>query len=56
MFGSLSSVELGRVAKYGMREKRVIRKWRLDMFDDEDLKRTYQDALKSESQWVGRVC
>ena len=34
-------MELGRVAKCSTREKRVIRKWRLDRFDDEEVKRRY---------------
>ena len=41
-------MELGRVAKCSRREKRAIRKWRLDRFDDEEVKRRYQNALKSE--------
>ena len=41
-------MELGRVAKCSTREKRVIRKWRLDRFDDAEVKRRYQSALKSE--------
>ena len=40
-------MELGRVAKCSRREKRVIRKWQLDRFDDEEVKRRYQNALKS---------
>ena len=40
-------MELGRVAKCSRREKRVIRKWRLDRFDDEEVKCRYQNALKS---------
>ena len=41
-------MELGRVAKCGKREKRIIRKWWLDRFDDEEVKRRYHNALKSE--------
>ena len=49
-------MQLGRVAKGSTREKRVIRKWQLDRFDDEEVKRRYQNALKSEvSGFVGCV-
>ena len=41
-------MELGKVAKCVMREKRVNRNWQLDKFDDEEVKRRYQNALKSE--------
>ena len=41
-------MELDRVAKCSTREKRVIRKWRLDRFDDEEVKCRCQNALKSE--------
>ena len=41
-------MELGRVTKCGKREKRVIRKLRLHRFDDEEVKRRYYNALKSE--------
>ena len=45
-------MELGRLAKCSTREKGVIRKWRLDRFDDEEVKRRYQNAL---SQWICRM-
>ena len=40
-------MELGRVAKCSTRDRHVIRKWRLDRFDDEEVNRRYQNALKS---------
>ena len=49
MFGSISGMDgSGRVANCGTRERCVIRKWRLDGFDDEEVKRRYENALRSE--------
>ena len=38
-------MELGRTAKKG---KRVIRRWRLDRFGDDEVKLRYQNGLRAE--------
>ena len=43
-------MELGRTAKNFKKEKRVIRKWRLERFDEDEVKLRYQNALKAEVQ------
>ena len=39
---------LGRTAKNFKKEKRVIRRWRLERFDEDEVKLRYQNALKAE--------
>ena len=41
-------MELGRTAKNFKKEKRVIRRWRLERFDEDEVKLRYQNALKAE--------
>ena len=41
-------MELGRIANRSKKEKRVIRRWRLDRFTNEEVKVRYQEALKAE--------
>ena len=41
-------MELGRATQSAKREKRVIRKWRLERFDDAEVKHRYCSALKDE--------
>ena len=40
--------ELGRTAKNFKKEKRVIKMWRLERFDEDEVKLRYQNALKAE--------
>ena len=40
--------EIGRVTKRGKKVKRVLRRWRLERFDDVKVKVTYQKALQDE--------
>ena len=41
-------MELGVVAKCKKRSKRVIRRWRLDRFQNDEIKHHYQSALRAE--------
>ena len=41
-------MELGRTAKNFKKEKRVIRRCRLERFDEDEVKLRYQNALKAE--------
>ena len=41
-------MEIGRVTKRGKKVKRVLRRWRLERFDDADVRVTYQKALQAE--------
>ena len=41
-------MEMGRVTKRGKKVKRVLRRWRLERFDDVKVKVTYQKALQDE--------
>ena len=41
-------MEIGRVTKRGKTVKRVLRRWRLERFDDVKVKVTYQKALQDE--------
>ena len=41
-------MELGRTAKNFKKEKRVIRRWRLERFDEDEVRLRYQNALKAE--------
>ena len=41
-------MELGRTAKNFKKEKRVIGRWRLERFDEDEVKLRYQNALKVE--------
>ena len=41
-------MELGRTAKNFKKEQRVIRRWRLERFDEDEVKLRYQNALKAE--------
>ena len=41
-------VELGRAAKNSKKGKRVIRRWRLDRFGDDEVKLRYQSGLRAE--------
>ena len=41
-------MELGRATKSSKKRKRVIRRWRLDRFGDDEVKLSYQNALRAE--------
>ena len=41
-------MELGRLTNRSSKEKRVIKRWRLDRFTNEEVKVRYQEALKAE--------
>ena len=41
-------MELGRASKTSKKRKRVIRRWRLDRFGDDEVKLSYQSALMAE--------
>ena len=41
-------MELGRAAKNFKKGKRVIRRWRLDIFGDDEVKLRYQNGLRAE--------
>ena len=41
-------LELGRVTKCCKKQKRTIRKWRVDRFSDEGVRAKYSEALKAE--------
>ena len=41
-------VELVRAAKNSKKGKRVIRRWRLDRFGDDEVKLRYQNGLRAE--------
>ena len=41
-------LELGLVGKHKHKSKRVVRRWRLDRFEDDEVKVRYQDALLAE--------
>ena len=41
-------VELGREAKNSKKGKRVIRRWRLDRFGDDEVKLRYENGLRAE--------
>ena len=41
-------MELGRASKTSKKRKRVIRRWRLDRFGDDEVKLSYQNALMDE--------
>ena len=41
-------VVLGRAAKNSKKRKRVIRRWRLDRFGDDEVKLKYQNGLMAE--------
>ena len=41
-------LELGRTTKCIKKGKRVIRRWRLDRFVDDEVKAKYRDALRAE--------
>ena len=43
-------MELGRIANRSRKEKRVIKRWRLDTcrFTNEEVKVRYQEALRAE--------
>ena len=41
-------VELGRAAKNSKKGKRVIRRWRLDRFGDDEVKLRYQNGLRAQ--------
>ena len=42
-------MELGRASKTSKNRKRVIRRWRLDRFGDDEVKLSYQNALMAEA-------
>ena len=48
-------MELGRASKTSKKRKRVIRRWRLDRFGDDELKLSYQNALRAEMHYSQRV-
>ena len=41
-------MELGRATKTSKKRKSVIRRWRLDRFGDDEVKLSYQNALRAE--------
>ena len=41
-------MELGRATKTSKKRKRVIRRWRLDRFGNDEVKLSYQNALRAE--------
>ena len=41
-------IELGRASRTSKKRKRVIRRWRLDRFGDDEVKLSYQNALMAE--------
>ena len=41
-------MELGRLTNRSRKEKRVIKRWRLDRLTNEEVKVSYQEALKAE--------
>ena len=41
-------MELGRATKTSKKRKRVIRRWRLDRFGEDEVKLSYQNALRAE--------
>ena len=41
-------MEIGTVTKRGKKVKRVLRRWRLERFDDVKVRVTYQKALQAE--------
>ena len=41
-------MELGRASKTSKKRKRVIKRWRLDRFGDDEVKLSYQNALMAE--------
>ena len=41
-------MELGRASKASKKRTRVIRRWRLDRFEDDEVKLSYQNALMAE--------
>ena len=41
-------LELGRITKCCTKQKRTIRKWRVDRFSDEGVRAKYSEALKAE--------
>ena len=54
----LEWMELGLASKTSKKRKRVIRRWRLDRFGDDEVKLSYQNALMAKcmnSQRVLRV-
>ena len=50
----LAWVELGRAAKNSKKGKRVIRRWRLDRFGDDEVKLRYQNGLRAGSARILR--
>ncbi len=47
-------MELGRTVKTTKQQKRVIKKWRIEWFQDEEVRQKYQEALRCRSIWVSR--
>ena len=49
-------MELGRTVKTTKQQKRVIKKWRIERFQDEEVRQKYQEALNVEVDgFQGRV-
>ena len=49
-------MELGRTVKTPKEQKRVIKKWRIERFQDEEGRQKYQEALSGEVDgFQGRV-
>ena len=49
-------MELGRTVKTTKQQKRVIKKWWIEWFQDEEVRQTYQEALSVEVDgFQGRV-
>ena len=50
-------MELGRTVKTTEQQKRVIKKWHIEWFQDEEVRQKYQEALSVEVDgFQGRVC
>ena len=48
--------ELGRTVKTSKQQKRVIKKWRIEQFQDEEVRQKYQEALSVKIDgFQGRV-
>ena len=46
--GIYACADPGKIAKNFKKEKHVIRRWRLERFDEDEVKLRYQNALKAE--------
>ena len=49
-------MEIGKVTKRGKKVMRVLKRWRLERFDDVKVRVTYQKALHRGVSWGGFGC